>query len=240
MFRPDWSYRPYFSLPDDMCKRVPHTTDAMKMVPEMSPLARNYLQDLSLWIDAADEIRAYFEPSDLAKRLLKDTLDEFSTLHAPVLAVHVRRGDNVVDPMTPDKWRYHPPRPLRYYQQALTLSIPGMGSVAAFGDDLEWNRDHIAADWYGDGNIRVKENHPGYMTEPVTDWVDLMVMRRCSRFIISNSTYSWWAAWLSGTNDVIYPWPFHGVALDGVTEPSLMFPAEWERLDHGPYNPEEE
>lgn len=53
--------------------------------------------------------------------------------------------------------------------------------------------------------------HPYYLSTNTTTEADFAAMRQCSHFIISNSSYSWWAAWLSETKDtlIISPPPIY-------------------------------
>ena len=69
-----------------------------------------------------------------------------------------------------------------------------------FSDDIEWCRENIKFSeniYYEDG------------TDPV--WEKLRLMYSCKHFIISNSTFSWWAQYLSRNNDkiVIAPARWH-------------------------------
>jgi hypothetical protein len=43
---------------------------------------------------------------------------------------------------------------------------------------------------------------------------DLYLMSKCSDFIIANSTFSWWGAWLAGRGKVIAPKIWFGSALN--------------------------
>lgn len=62
-----------------------------------------------------------------------------------------------------------------------------------FSDDVEWVKSNVRTGnyetYYEDG------------TDPV--WEKLRMMSMCKHFIISNSTFSWWAQWLSTNNDKI-------------------------------------
>ncbi|MDN3921775.1 alpha-1,2-fucosyltransferase [Roseateles violae] len=58
------------------------------------------------------------------------------------------------------------------------------------------------------------------------DLADLCLMSLCGRHVISNSTYSWWGAMLSGSDDVSYPDPW-----SLVHQPSLhLCPPRWRRV----------
>ena len=48
--------------------------------------------------------------------------------------------------------------------------------------------------------VKCKLNIKGYIwksSSKESNFSDLAIMSMCDHFIISNSTYSWWAAWLS-------------------------------------------
>jgi hypothetical protein len=90
------------------------------------------------------------------------------------VGIHVRRGDYCGN--------YHPRLEMDYYGKAME-QFPKGTKFLVFSDDLdEAQRMFGGAASYPDGN--------DYM-------VDFWLMRQCSDFIIGNSTYSWWAAWLS-------------------------------------------
>ena len=61
---------------------------------------------------------------------------------------------------------------------------------------------------------------------------DLCLMSMCQDFIVSNSTFGWWGAWL-GTGEgkrVILPSPWYGPGLSHISVDDL-YPDEWEKIE---------
>lgn len=229
----DWDYRPWFSVPDQLFGRNCTGTPASDLVPHLDPRARDYLQDYRLFADIMPTLREYLSPSPVAQAVLAEH-DEFWDLPRPVLAVHVRRGDNVpgADPGHPvGKHLFHPCPPLAYYMLAIEVArqtYGEAGTVAVFSDDPDWCEQHIPADYYQHGVVRAKEHLPQYHTEPALDWIDWFLLASCSAFVLSNSTFGWMAAMIAG-GPAIVPTPIYGPALDFLDE-SILFPSTWTRL----------
>lgn len=229
---PPWAYMRYFSPPHDWFVQSPMGVDATTLVPHLDPRAAGYLQDYGLWADVSASVRSHFSPSPLTMATLANHR-EFAALPRPVLGVHVRRGDNVQanDPGTPDKHLYHPMPTTEWYLRGIETLKAGTKSVAVFSDDPQWCRENIPADYYHQGTVRPKEHEAAYATAPVLDWIDLFLFARCARHVISNSSYAWWGAFLSGDTAPVYPWPWFGPRVSNYTDASLMFPPPWQRLE---------
>lgn len=126
------------------------------------------------------------------------------------VSIHVRRGKN---PSRPDEPAYSE-NPFYvdlcrtdYYERAAT-AFPGE-KFLVFTDDKEWATSyHI----------------PGVDAQvvSVSEESDFSMMARCKGHIIANSTFSWWAAYLSG-NRTIAPKQWFA---DGINR--VGFPTEWE------------
>lgn len=100
------------------------------------------------------------------------------------VAVHVRRGDYV------NLQHIHPLTPLDYYKQAMDY-FSGE-SFTIFSDDIDWCIENL--------------NGMNVSFYPVQDDIhDFKAMCGHQYFVISNSSYSWWAAYLSGSEKVIAP-----------------------------------
>lgn len=101
-------------------------------------------------------------------------------------SIHVRRGDYL---NYPDK---HPVVTAEYLEKAMDYMIGKLGyyQFMFFSDDIDWckyfvKHGEFAAEF-------ISEFREGY-----TEIEDLIVMSCCESHIISNSTFSWWGAWLN-------------------------------------------
>ena len=224
LFPPDWSYRPFFSLPSEMFGKE-EGTPASSLATHMGLDERQYLQDWNLFSDVEAEVKRVFDPSGEALASL-DQQWEFNKLPRPVLSVHVRRGDNVFDPYVRDKHLYMPMAPVGYYLEAIADLRPEASSVACFSDDIEWCRENIPADYYHEGIGRPKDGFPEYWSARILDWIDLFLMTQCQFHVLSRSSYAWWGAWLSGDPSPNWSSPWYGPALAHI-DTSLMFPPGW-------------
>lgn len=226
IFRNDWLYRPYFNVPDEMYI-PPEDLFIARDVREFvnyPTQAQNYLQDWNLFHDQLDEIREYLRPSVSARDFLPEV-----RLEHPILAVHVRRGDNVFDAAVPNKSHYHYCPSLAYYNTAIAM-FPDAKSLYVFTDDLPWCEAHFQADAFGNGLAHPKEHEPDYLIRQPLDWVDLYLMSKCDHFVVTGSTFGIWGAFLANvapdhvvriSDDQVY-----GPGLAEI-DASLLFDPDW-------------
>lgn len=104
----------------------------------------------------------------------------------PWVAVHVRRGDYVSDPVARAVHLVCDASWYRAAWQRMQQQVPDALPVV-FSDDPGWARGHLELG---------PDAHfvPGDAERPA--WADLAQMSQCRHFVMSNSSYSWWAAWL--------------------------------------------
>jgi len=101
------------------------------------------------------------------------------------IAVHVRRGDY--------DDRYNTLLGSDYYDKALSL-LPDL-PVVLFSDDMKEAERIIGT---------------GYIAYHIDPWSDIAMMVQAKYHVIANSTFSWWGAWLSGSDRVIAPAQWFG------------------------------
>lgn len=223
MFDPGWIYRPWFCIPDEFFEYdgKDDIVDSTWMCEELDLRARPYLQRYSLMEPVAAQVREWFQPSDLAMELINK---HRGLIPGPGLttAVHVRRGDNLL----PDHDGYYEVPGESYYRRALGHFD---GYPVFFSDDIDWcmkTFQDLDAVFIVPNILTVPEDGIGERVTPALDWLDMQLMALCDYHVISNSTYSWWGAFLSGDAVVARPKCWFGPKIDW-TNVDLMMPKGW-------------
>jgi hypothetical protein len=136
------------------------------------------------------------------------------------VCLHVRRGDLVSNIVTN---YYHGVCGIEYFMQAVTLLAARVAKphFFIFSDDLEWCQKEIHIDF---PNVIVPDE---FATPTLSDHFQLMTL--CKHFIISNSSYSWWGAWLSENSDKIVIAPRKWLNRADI-DTSDVTPPEWLRI----------
>lgn len=171
-----------------------------------------YWQKPKIFDQYGSEIRETF--SFPHHDFLDEIKNEFSGL--PVVAIHIRRGDYVSDPVAQ---KVHHVCDEDWYLKAWSRmrSIIGPCKALVFSDDPEWVKSNI----HFEGNVTYISN-----ALEREAWVDMKAMSLCDHFIISNSTFSWWAAYLGKNNEGVVLAPsnwFRGVS----TKALEICPPSW-------------
>ncbi len=155
-------------------------------------LLNGYFQSEKYFSDISDEIRKMYTSYEV------DILPEINEKiqGGTTCAIHVRRGDFLKYP------DHHPVQDMSYFINAIN-HMPEGTTFLVFSDDMNWCKD----------NFKRLEND-FFFVEGNLDFEDLSIMRSCTHNIISNSTFSWWAAWLNSNPDkiVIAPRNWFGAA----------------------------
>lgn len=193
---PKWEYQPYFNIPSGFF------SDSL---PLECDLSGNYLQDLAYFSDRSRIVKKFFDPSKLSE---KEIRSQFKGIDfSEYVAVHVRRGNNL------GIQEFHPVQPISYYEEALDLI--GGAKLIVFSDDLDWCRQQEIFEnaIFGFGVPREIDVYSLTGEKPLaldTAAFDLLTMAKCRYHVISNSTFSWWAAYLAKSDMVVYPKNWYG------------------------------
>lgn len=145
-------------------------------LPTLTPVYLDgYWQSENYFDGRFDFVRSLFkfpEPPDQLKQL---------AISSTSVAVHVRRGDYV---NIPRRHICH----LDYFRRAMQKvqgQIPD-ARFFIFSDDLAWCRDNL-----------LKEFPDAVLVSGCdSDLQEMHLMAYCKHIIISNSSFSWWGAWL--------------------------------------------
>lgn len=187
------------------------------------------------WLAIANNsyLDGYFQApryADLAQEVLLPWLNRWangkylndlrSREHRTLVSLHVRRGDYL---------KYQLQFPLcsfDYYRKAINYLRDVYGDLFfwVFTDDSDWVLNN--AESLGLGSTFV--NMSAELKDPCTE---LAYMSFCDHHIISNSTFSWWGAWMNTRSDktVIAPKTWFGIEERSALNQEIV-PAGWLRF----------
>lgn len=128
-----------------------------------------------------------------------------------VVAINVRRGDYLTQP------RRHPVVTLPYIQEAIKR-LPKHDVILVVSDDIAWCKENI------------KESNVVF-AEKYFDQEALWLLSLCDHYIISNSTFSWWGAYLSRNPNKVVVSPSTWFGPDVAENPQDIWCDGWIKID---------
>lgn len=177
---------------------------------------RGYWQNELFFRDIASHIRSIYATGSLITEEARHLADEIRSCNS--ICVNVRRGDFVAN-------SFHGVCDLEYFQRAVqkireTTVDP---RFYLFSDDILWC----------DENMRpilpeITLVTHAYAGERFGSYLGLMSL--CKHFVIPNSTFAWWAAWLSEHNDKVVIAPKSWFQDERANEQTQIVPECWLRL----------
>ena len=145
-----------------------------------------YFQSEKYFKDFRNEILKLLSPNNKTK----DKVDLFweRFINKKTCSIHIRRGDYLQNK------NYHYNQDLEYYKRCIEVIGEGVDFLI-FSDDLSWCKEHFDF-------LKNKTYIDGFV-----DFEELYIMSLCNDNIITNSTFSWWGAWMNQnpTKKVICP-----------------------------------
>ena len=144
-----------------------------------------WFQSYKYFEDCEEDIRRMFQPAFQVTDQMRKWMDQIKTMPNST-SLHIRRGDYITD--------YGSAVGTNYYEQAIEYikSFDKDTHFYVFSDDIEWAKENIKHEnlhFVSDGSMNMLE--------------EFFVMSSCKNQIITNSSFSWWAAWLNGNEKKI-------------------------------------
>lgn len=181
-----------------------------------------------VWLNGYWQSYRYFEPiaNQIREELAtprnmslgsRDVLDQIK--NSDSICIHVRRGDYVSNVHAAAT---HGVCGVDYYSKGVSLVSKGLSSphCFVFSDDPDWVRENIRFEC----PITVVD-----VNGPDDAHQDLWLMAACKRFVIANSSLSWWGAWLGSSDSKVVIAPKNWF-LSGQHDTKDLIPVEWVRL----------
>lgn len=159
-------------------------------------------------------IRKDFVITSPLNEYIRALRDEISACSA--VCVHIRRGDYIGNPL-------HDVVSPVYYMRAIAYltAHTNIDRLYVFSDDIAWCKEVLTFDTLTVfvGEEYVGDRGIGHMA----------LMQACTHFVIANSSFSWWAAWLGEKSGkvVVAPRQWFG---DSSMHTEGLIPPAWVRL----------
>ena len=164
-------------LPIQNIHREPHFNySEISFLPNIK--IHGYFQSENYFKKNSETISKLFEIDEHTKTIIEQKYSEI--LLKNTCSIHVRRGDYL------GLLEYHPVCNMKYFETAMS-EMSDDTIFLIFSDDINWCKENFLGDKY----LFIEGNN---------EVVDLYLMSMCKNNIISNSSYSWWGAWLN-TNE---------------------------------------
>jgi len=131
------------------------------------------------------------------------------------VAIHIRRGDYGYGV---GLGMFGGVCTVKYYQNAISemrTRVP-QAVFYVFSDDFAWVKAHL-----GDIGFNVSGNRGR------DSWQDMYLMSICKHNIISNSSFSWWGAWLNSNVNKVVLCPSKFIASEAQTD---VYPDSWTKV----------
>lgn len=232
IFMPVWNYEQYFSGPFPVNgtyngsanytkANEPHYHYSENFERLLTNKAnfdvKGYFQSDKYWKHCEDEVKSIFKWKTSFKNELKDRYKHI--FEKRTIAIHIRRGDYVGNKS------YHNLH-INYYIKALEIYFTQRDNynIVIFSDDPSYCKRHFDC----------LDN--AYVMEGNSDIEDMCLMSMCDNFILSNSSFSWCAAYLSETSGTVVRPVYHFAGNYAETHNAKDFWCEkWIAFDH--YSP---
>lgn len=134
-------------------------------------------------------------------------------LNMGVTSINVRRGDYCRLP------HQYAVCSMSYYNNAID-ALGHNKKYLIISDDIDWCKRHFKGSNF-------------YFVDDEEPIIDLYIQTLCENNIISNSTFSWWGAWLNSKTEkkVVCPNPWFGKSYSNYTTKDLI-PEEWIQVEN--------
>lgn len=173
---------------------------------------QGYFQNPGFFSNIKERVRAEFTFINPLPDCYQPILKEIQLNNS--VCVHFRRGDFVNHPILDII-------DLKFYYRAIELLAEKMDSpkLFIFSDDISWCQENFKP-----RKIRIEFVNQ-FLSGSDSEY-HLQLMVACKHFIIPNSTFSWWGAWLSNSPGkiIIAPKKWHR---NQIAEINPIIPSDW-------------
>lgn len=135
------------------------------------------------------------------------------------VSIHIRRGDYLIP--TKSMYQFAGVASEKYFSNAMVevRKVIDKPSFYIFSDDISWCREKFVGEEFHFVDCNTGSN----------SWRDMQLMSLCRHHINSNSTFSWWAAWLCPYEEAVIICPKEYIR--NLKTPDV-YPNSWITIDN--------
>lgn len=218
-------YTPIKKLYRKICRRLSYKKDNLFHPTELASTAdffEGHWANEKYFKKYANTIRKEITPKTLssAAAVMIAEIDSNAQGGMIPILVHVRRGDCVSNPYAAS---YQGTMDTSYYDEAREILSSKFDKEKLvffiFSDDIGWAKENL-----------LKDAKRVFVSRPeIADYEELYIMSKCQHFIIGNSSFSWWGAWLSPSPSKVVIAPRQWLK-DTSFDTSDVCPSDWIRI----------
>lgn len=156
-------------------------------------LRSSYFQSYKYFNDHKKLIQKLFDFPNEVRQYIDNKYSNYNFNN--IVAIHVRHGDMLKEVLHNGKIFYI--LSLSYYKNALKKFNKNFKILICTGSAQVWINKKLIP-------YLVKNNYKYEIVKNNSHIMDLYLMSKCKNFILSNSTYSWWGAYLSDSPNTVY------------------------------------
>lgn len=200
----------------------PYQFDAKVLKAQGNLYLTGYWQNEKYFKDIEDDIR--YEFTSFRHHLSEKSRKLMQTIEgSESICVNFRRTDYVA---SAEARNFHGNASDTFYKRGVRVAAKRFKRprLFVFSDDIEWCKKNFR---YPAPTVFVDKSHIG---PKYSDYFRLMMA--CKAFVIPNSTFAWWAAWLSPSKNKKVVAPKTWVA-DTKIDASDFVPKTWTRIENG-------
>lgn len=179
-------------------------------IPNSNVNIDGFFQSEKYFIDHKKEILELFSPDEKVLNYINQKYHNL--LIEKTTSIHIRRGDYVKHST------HHFVQDMSYFTQSIDVVDFETDKYLIFSDDIEWCKENFKGDKF-------------VFIENEKDYMELYLMSMCSNNIISNSSFSWWGAWLNQNENkiVVGPKKWFGSSLQFLKTDDII-PNNWIKI----------
>lgn len=181
----------------------------------------------------SDIIRQEFtlkNPLGMEAKTALSEIEDYKNQGYEIIMVHVRRGDYVTNKHSVALLGILEPD---YFMNAIEKVCEEINNKNKINNPDNPKKFHIFfasedKDWIKE-NVKPHINFSFISRPGIMDFEELIIMSKCDHFVISNSSFSWWAAWLSTNPQKVVVAPKRWI-VDPKVNTSDATPESWIRI----------